>query len=178
MKPTPQALIAVLAGLALAAGAAHAQAPPTWVKDQQALLKSPDPKLAANKKVVFDMWRAIIQGGHTELAAQYFTPGYIQHNPNVLSGRDAMVAYMKQTRPVRAIEPDIHFPVVDIVAEGDVVVVATVSYAPDPANPSKKYAGTHFDMFRLENGKIAEHWDSVPKDPAALHTDPNVDNRP
>jgi predicted SnoaL-like aldol condensation-catalyzing enzyme len=175
MKLTTAALAALAA---LSAGAALAQAAPTWVKDQKALLASPDPKLAANKKVVFDMWRAIIQGGHVELAPQYFTPGYIQHNPNVASGRDAMVAYMKQTRPVRPIEPDIHFPVVDIVAEGDVVVVATVSYAPDPADPSKKYAGTHFDMFRLENGKIAEHWDSVPKDPAALHTDPNVDNRP
>lgn len=169
----------VLAAFAvLAAGAAQAQAPPTWVKDQRALLKSADPKLAANKKVVFDMWRAIIQGGHTELAPKYFTPGYIQHNPNVASGRDAMMAYMKRTRPVRPIEPDIHFPVVGIVAEGDMVVVATVSYAPDPANPSKKYAGTHFDMFRLEGGKIAEHWDSVPKDAAAARTDPNVTNRP
>jgi len=169
--------IAMLAATLLG-GLAFAQAPPTWVTDQAALLRSPDPALAANKKVVFDMWRAVIQGGHTELAPQYFTPGYIQHNPNVLSGRDAMVAYMKQTRPVRPIEPTIHFPVVNIVAEGDVVVVATVSYAPDPADPSKKYVGTHFDMFRLEHGKIAEHWDSVPKDPAALHTDPNVENRP
>jgi predicted SnoaL-like aldol condensation-catalyzing enzyme len=167
-----------LVGMTLLAGSAYAQAPPTWVSDQAALLRSPDPALAANKKVVFDMWRAIIQGGHTELAPQYFTEGYIQHNPNVASGRDAMVAYMKQTRPVRPIEPNIHFPVVDIVAEGDVVVVATVSYAPDPADPSKKYAGAHFDMFRLEHGKIAEHWDSVPKDPAMLRTDPNIENRP
>jgi predicted SnoaL-like aldol condensation-catalyzing enzyme len=129
--------------------------------------------------VVFDMWRAIIQGGHTELASKYFTAGYIQHNPNVASGRDALVAYMKQTRPVRPIEPEIHFPVIDILAEGDMVVVATVSYLPDPADPRKKYAGTHFDMFRLENGKIAEHWDSVAKDPAALHFDPNVSsNKP
>jgi predicted SnoaL-like aldol condensation-catalyzing enzyme len=159
-------------------GTGSAQVPPTAAPDQAALLQSKDPQLAANKKLVFDMWRAVIQGGHVELAPQYFTPGYIQHNPNVLSGRDAMVAYMKQTRPVRPIEPNIHFPVVDIVAEGDMVVVATVSYAPDPANPSKKYVGTHFDMFRLEDGKIAEHWDSVPKDPAMLHTDPNVENRP
>ena len=178
MKPAI-AILGAFAGAALLHAAAFAQAPPTWVDDQASLLRSPDPKLAANKKVVFDMWRAIIQGGHTELAAQYFTPGYIQHNPNVVSGRDAMVAYMKQTRPVRPVEPTIHFPVVDIVAEGDMVVVATVSYLPDPTDPKKKYAGTHFDMFRLENGKIAEHWDSVAKDPAALHFDPNVDsNKP
>ncbi len=28
------------------------------------------------------------------------------------------------------------------------------------------------------HGKIAEHWDSVAKDPAALHFNPNVDSKP
>ncbi len=124
------------------------------------------------------MWRAIIQGAHTELAPQYFTESYIQHNPNVATGRDAMVNYMKQTRPVRPIQPTITFPVIAMLAEGDLVMVATVSYADDAHNPGHKYAGTHFDLFRIENGKIAEHWDSVPKDPAALHFDPNTQNKP
>jgi predicted SnoaL-like aldol condensation-catalyzing enzyme len=164
--------------IACAGTVAHAQVPPTAAPDQAALLQSQDPKLAANKKLVFDMWRAIIQGGHTELAPQYFTAGYIQHNPNVATGRDAMVAFMKGTRPIRPIQPTITFPVIAIMAEGDLVMVATVSYSPDPVNPDHKYAGTHFDLFRIENGKIAEHWDSVAKDPAALHYDPNVQNKP
>jgi predicted SnoaL-like aldol condensation-catalyzing enzyme len=159
-------------------GLAHAQVPPTAAPDQMALLKSADPKLAANKKLVFDMWRAIIQGAHTEMAPQYFTEGYIQHNPNVATGRDAMVAYMKSTRPVRPIQPTITFPVIAIMAEADLVMVATVSFAPDPEAPGHKYAGTHFDMFRIEDGKIAEHWDSVAKDPGALHFDPNTQNKP
>ena len=174
-------LAAVLVGtvtVLLGNAAARAGVPPTAAPDQQRLLESNDPQLAANKKLVFDMWRAIIQGGHTELAPEYFTRGYIQHNPNVATGRDAMVAYMKATRPVRPIAPTITFPVVAIMAEGDLVMVATVSYAPDPENPGHKYAGTHFDLFRIENGKIAEHWDSVPKSAAAWHTDPNVDDRP
>jgi predicted SnoaL-like aldol condensation-catalyzing enzyme len=56
-------------------------------------------------------------------------------------------------------------------------MVATVSYTPDPETPDHKYAGTHFDMFRIENGKIAEHWDSVAKSAAALHFDPNTQNK-
>jgi predicted SnoaL-like aldol condensation-catalyzing enzyme len=169
----------ICCGIAIAcAGAAYAQVPPTAAPDQAALLESQDPKLAANKKLVFDMWRAIIQGGHTELAPRYFTEGYIQHNPNVATGRDAMVAYMKGTRPVRPIQPTITFPVIAMMAEGDLVMVATVSFQPDPEAPGRKYAGTHFDIFRIEHGKIAEHWDSVAKDPAALHTDPNVQNTP
>ena len=136
------------------------------------------PQLAANKKLVFDMWRAIIQGAHTELAPQYFTPDYIQHNPNVATGRDAMVAYLKATRPVKPIAPTITFPLVTIMAEGDKVLVASVSYSPDPEHPGQKYAGTHFDLFRIEHGKIAEHWDSVAKDKAALHFDPNTMSKP
>jgi predicted SnoaL-like aldol condensation-catalyzing enzyme len=168
----------LVAGLVGYLGVTHAQVPPTAAPDQAALLKSSDPKLAANKKLVFDMWRAIIQGAHTELAPQYFTKDYIQHNPNVATGRDAMVTYMKSTRPVRPIEPTITFPVIAIMAEGDLVMVATVSHLPDPQAPEKKYPGTHFDMFRIENGKIAEHWDSVAKDPNALHFDPNSQNKP
>jgi predicted SnoaL-like aldol condensation-catalyzing enzyme len=159
-------------------GTGMAQVPPIGVPDQAALLQSDDPKLAANKKLVFDMWRAIIQGAHTELAAKYFRKDYIQHNPNVATGRDAMIAYMKSTRPVRPIDPKITFPVVAIMAEGDKVLVATVSYTPDPTAPGTKYAGTHFDLFRIQGGKIAEHWDSVAKDPAALHFNPNTDSKP
>ncbi len=166
-------------GLAMAcAGVAYGQVPPTAAPDQAALLQSKDPKLAANKKLVFDAWRAIVQGGHTELAAKYFTEDYIQHNPNVATGRAAMVDFMKKTRPVKPIEPTIHFPVIAMMAEGDLVLLATVSYSPDPENPGHKYAGTHFDMFRIENGKIAEHWDSVAKDPAALHYNPNTESKP
>ena len=162
----------------LMGGVVHAQVPPTAAPDQAALLQSSDPKLAANKKLVFDMWRAIIQGAHTELAPHYFTKDYIQHNPNVATGRDAMVTYMKATRPVRPIAPNITFPVIAIMAEGDLVMVATVSHTADPEKPGQKYAGTHFDMFRIEAGKIAEHWDSVAKDPNALHFDPNTQNKP
>ena len=171
-----QKLIMCGAFAALASGA-YAQVPPTGVSDQAALLRDRDPKLAANKRVVFDAWRAIVQGAHTELAAKYFTKGYIQHNPNVATGRDAMVKFMTESRPVRPIAPNITFPVVALVAEGDLVVLATVTYGQDPADASKKYATTHFDMFRIEGGKIAEHWDNLPKDSALLHNDPNL-NKP
>ncbi len=172
----------VCCGIALGfAGTALAQVPTKGVTDlagQEALLKSDNPKEAANKKLVFDMWRAVIQGGHVEMAEKYFTESYIQHNPNVATGRDAMVKYMKESRPVKPIEPKMTFPVIAIMADGDLVLVATVSKEDDPTAPGKKYNGTHFDLFRIENGKIAEHWDSVPKDPTKLHYNPNTQNEP
>jgi predicted SnoaL-like aldol condensation-catalyzing enzyme len=167
--------IIVCSGIAFSlAGTAFAQVPTAPAPDQAALLKSDNPKEAANKKLVFDMWRAIIQGGHVEMAEQYFTKDYIQHNPNVATGRDAMVEYMKKTRPVKPIAPTILFPVISIMAEGDLVMVATVSKENDPDKKGATYLGTHFDLFRIENGKIAEHWDSVPKSADALKYNPNT----
>jgi predicted SnoaL-like aldol condensation-catalyzing enzyme len=158
--------------------ALHAQTPPVAAPDQLALLKSSDPKLAANKKLVFDMYRAIVNAGRTDLAEKFFTKEYIQHNPNVASGRDALVAYIKKTRPVRPIPDVIGFPVISIMAEGDMVLVASVEYVDDPEKPGTKYSTTHFDLYRVENGLIAEHWDNLQKSAAAHTTDPNVTNKP
>ena len=41
--------------------------------------------------------------------------------------------------------------------------LAFVREAADPKDATKKYTTTWFDMFRIEGGKIAEHWDPAPK---------------
>jgi predicted SnoaL-like aldol condensation-catalyzing enzyme len=135
--------------------AAWAQEPPVGVADQHALLKSPDPKLAANKKLVYDMYRAIVMAGRYEMVDQFFTREYIQHNPNAASGRDAIAQYIRNSRPQREIQPTLGFPLISLVAEGDMVVVATVTWEDDPEKPGEQYATTHFDMYRVENGLIA-----------------------
>ena len=48
--------------------------------DQQALLKSSDPKLARNKKHVFDFWRIVMKRAHGARGGVH-DPEYIQHNP-------------------------------------------------------------------------------------------------
>jgi predicted SnoaL-like aldol condensation-catalyzing enzyme len=166
-------LLATCLLLAGATCAAWAQEPPVGVADQQALLKSHDPKLAANKKLVYDMYRAIVMAGRYEMVDQFFTREYIQHNPNAASGRDAIAQYIRNSRPQREIQPTLGFPLISLVAEGDMVVVATVTWEDDPEKPGEQYATTHFDMYRVENGLIAEHWDHVPKSPAAKSFDPN-----
>jgi predicted SnoaL-like aldol condensation-catalyzing enzyme len=155
-----------------------AQVPPVGVSDQLPLLASKDPKLAANKKLVFDMYRTVLNAGRAGEAARFFTPGYIQHNPNVTSGRDGLVAYIRKTRPERPIPAQIAFPVIAITAEGDLVTVATVSYEDDLEKPGEKFVTTHFDMFRIEQGRIAEHWDNVGRSAASATKDPNLSNRP
>jgi len=41
------------------------------------------------------------------------------------------------------------------------VVLAFVREAPDPKDAARKYTTTWFDMFRVADGKIAEHWDAA-----------------
>jgi len=142
---------------------ALAQVPVTANPDHKALLASKDPKLAANKKLVYDFWREVFEGGHMELAPQYMTETYIQHNPNVATGRKAFVDFFSQFKKPQAIADKVTAPIVSITAEGDLVTFTFVSAQKDPKDPTKTYTTTWFDMFRIENGKIAEHWDNMTK---------------
>jgi predicted SnoaL-like aldol condensation-catalyzing enzyme len=131
--------------------------------DQAALLASPDPKLAQNKRLVYDFWREVFEAGHLEMAEKYMAESYIQHNPNVPTGRAAFVDFFSRFKKPQPIQPKISAPLVAIVAEGDLVVLSFVRPAADPKSPDQKPTTTWFDMFRIENGKIAEHWDPAPK---------------
>ena len=157
--PTTALLKLAIVALALACGAAQAQLPVTAAADQEALLASPDAQLAANKKLVYDFWREVFEAGHMDLAERYMAESYIQHNPNVPTGRAAFVAFFTQHVQPKAVQPRIAAPLVTIVAEGDRVILSFVKQTADPKDATKKATTTWFDMFRIENGKIAEHWD-------------------
>ena len=155
--------LALTLALAASTVSAFAQVPVAANPDQAAMVASADPKLAANKRVVYDFWREVFEGGHMEFADKYLTESYIQHNPMVPTGRAAFVeAFSKRVKP-GTIEARIKAPVVSLTAEGDLVTIAFVREYDDPKEPGKKYTTTWFDMFRIENGKIAEHWDSALK---------------
>jgi len=141
----------------------QAQLPVKPLASQSELLKSDNPKYAANKKLVYDMWCEFIEGGHMEVAEKYFTETYMQHNPNAPTGRKALVEFFSKWAKPQAISDTIKAQVVAIVAEGDLVVISFVSEKTDPNDSNKKYTTTWFDMFRIENGKIAEHWDCSEK---------------
>jgi predicted SnoaL-like aldol condensation-catalyzing enzyme len=160
--PLQRSLFALFLAL-FAASHALAQVPVQAATDHAALLASADPKLAANKKFVYDFWREVFEAGHMELAEKYMAETYIQHNPNVPTGRAAFVEFFTKFRKPKPIEPRVAAPLVTITAEGDVVVLSFVRELPDPKDASRKYTTTWFDMFRLENGKIAEHWDPAVK---------------
>jgi predicted SnoaL-like aldol condensation-catalyzing enzyme len=142
---------------------AQAQVPVTPAADQAAQLASADPLLAAHKRLVYDFWREVFEAGHLERADRYLAEDYVQHNPNVPTGRAAFVAFFGKIRQPKPIEPRITAPLVSITAERDLVTLSFVREYPDPKDSSRRYTTTWFDMFRIENGKIAEHWDPALK---------------
>lgn len=153
----------VVAALLLAAPALQAQVPVLANPNQEQMLTGSDPKAVMNKRLVYDFWREVFEGGHMELAEKYMAESYVQHNPNVPTGRAAFVEFFSKIAKPKAIEARIKAPLVAIVADGDMVVLAFAREGVDPKDATKKYTTTWFDMFRIENGKIAEHWDPAVK---------------
>lgn len=127
--------------------------------DHATLLASNDPKLAANKKLVYDFWREVFEAGHMDLAPKYLAEHYIQHNPNVATGRKAFIDFFSTLKKPKPISTKVESPLVSIVAEGDMVILTFVREYSDPENPAKKYTSSWFDQFRIADGKIVEHWD-------------------
>ena len=126
---------------------------------QYAQVENPDPALFVNKRLAFDLWREIPDGGREELAELYLQPTYIQHNPNAATGRAGFQDYFKR-RPDSEIESWLESPLVALVAEGDLVVQVLQT---EREQNGVTYQVPWFDMFRIEGGRIAEHWDTASK---------------
>ena len=123
---------------------------------QIALLGSPDAGLAANKRLVYDMWREVVDAGQVKLADRYIDSGFMERSAAAAGGEDFNA---RHSRPARPVEPAIGAPVVAVVAEGDLVVLVTMREHPHPVRNGLTYTTTWFDMFRIVDGRIIEHWD-------------------
>ncbi len=110
--------------------------------------------LADAKQAVRDFYEtAFVKRNPAEAMKKYVGPKYIQHNPFVKDGPEPFIEYFTghfKKNPKASTE------IKRIIAEGDLVVV----HAHSRDNP-KDPGVAAIDIFRLENGKIVEHWDAV-----------------
>ena len=158
-------ILAVALLVALTAIEPRAQDPVVGASDADALFHSSDPKLDRNKQAAYHIEKDLLEAGHWEMADQWLTERYIQHNPNAASGRAGVVDYFTKVLKVqpKPIAAKLARPVVAVIAEGDYVVVITPRELQDPKDPSRKYTTSWFDMWRFSNGKADEHWDGATK---------------
>ncbi len=129
---------------------------------QLPMLTNKDMALANNKRTVFDLWRQIPEAGREELAELYLDPIYIQHNPNATTGRAGFKEYFTK-RPDSPIQTTLTHPLVAYVAEGDLVMQVLEEIRPDPNKAGTEYKVAWFDLFRLADGRLIEHWDAAAK---------------
>lgn len=166
--------LALAAALSLAAGSALAQnslAPPPAPSldgaavpvlphpDQLTLLQSAIPQLAANKQLVFDMYRTVFVAGQTEAIDRYFSPDYQEYSQVELNGLEALKARVSANIPRQDSIPALLPDLVTLIAEGDYVVLAQVTHYLEPDGSGRSYTSTGFDLYRIEQGRITAHWD-------------------
>ncbi|WP_433254001.1 nuclear transport factor 2 family protein [Streptosporangium sp. CA-135522] len=88
-----------------------------------------------------------------EAAAEYVGGGYIQHNPHAADGPEGFVAaisgFIGQF-------PELSIDIKRTVAEGDLVVTHSLLKV-----SAEDRGSAAMDIFRLEDGRIVEHWDVV-----------------
>jgi predicted SnoaL-like aldol condensation-catalyzing enzyme len=78
-------------------------------------------------------------------------PGYIQHNPMAKTGRDAAIAFLE---PFFQSHPDAKYSIKRIIADGNLVAVHSHAVF----TPGERGLAI-VDILRVDNCKIAEHWD-------------------
>ncbi len=111
--------------------------------------------LESNKKLVVDFYTAVLFHGRADAIDQYIGDVYIQHNPNVADGKEAL-RQLIESFPPREKDAPPSGEIVRVVAEDDLVVLHVKNYSwPSPNG------GAIVDIFRVENNKIVEHWDVV-----------------
>jgi predicted SnoaL-like aldol condensation-catalyzing enzyme len=107
--------------------------------------------LAANKKAVVEFYEKAINDKDFDAASRYLGSRYIQHNPVAADGPEGLKAFIGF---LRSKFPNSKSEIKRVIAEGDYVVLH-VHAVREPGTRGRAI----IDIFRLENGKIVEHWD-------------------
>jgi predicted SnoaL-like aldol condensation-catalyzing enzyme len=94
-----------------------------------------------------------IEGQVAEAFARHVGPRYTQHNPRVPDGPEPAIAFLTRNR---AENPEVRYEVKRVLAEGDLVMLHT-HVRRSPADRGMAIV----DIFRVEAGRIVEHWDVI-----------------
>ncbi len=117
-----------------------------------------------NDKIVREFYEKVFFARNATAATNYLEEDYIQHNPNVPTGREA---FINAFALIFEQSPNFSTQIQRIYTDGDYVIVHSFAPIGDTGN-------SIVDIYRVnDNGKIAEHWDvlqQIPSNPANNNT--------
>lgn len=108
-------------------------------------------KTESNRELVRNFLVDVMQGKHPEKTPEYFEGDiYIQHNTGIADGLSGLGAALEALgkRGIAMIYDTVH----QVLAQGNYVLAVSEGTFGGAAT-------SYYDLWRVENGKIAEHWD-------------------
>ena len=113
----------------------------------------PASTLDANKQTIVSFYELALNNKDFEAASKLIGPRYVQHNPLIaddIHGLKGFIGYLRETFP------ELRAEIKSIFAERD-FVIAHVHGVRVPGQRGSAIV----DIFKLEDGRIVEHWDVI-----------------
>lgn len=111
------------------------------------------PEQRAKVKLVLDFYRDFVLDARFDLQDKYLGTNYVQHNVMAPDGIEGLKQFVTH---IKSISGDGSITFHRALCDGDMVVLH--SEARLNADHPRECV---YDMFRVENGKVAEHWDAI-----------------
>jgi len=118
---------------------------------------SDEKQQAINKQNVVAFYNEVINNKNFAAASAYLGSRYTQHNPTAADGPEGLKAFIQYLRDNY---PKAHSDIKRVFASGNYVILQVHSVR-EPGTRGRAI----FDLFKLEKGKIVEHWDAVQEIP-------------
>jgi predicted SnoaL-like aldol condensation-catalyzing enzyme len=112
---------------------------------------------ARNKEVVRNFYTTVFLGRNVDAAPKFLRPDYIQHNPQVPTGLKGFMDAFREGF-ARQLPSDYKRELLNVVGDNDMVVIYVRQTW--TGKDAQHHQALGFDMFRVQDGMIAEHWDA------------------
>ena len=121
-------------------------------------VRANDALTARSKEIVRNFYTTVLIGRDVDAAPKFLRPDYIQHNPQVPTGLKGFMDTFRE-RFAQKLPADYKRELLNVIGDNDMVVIY-MRQTWTSAKDGQHHQALGFDMFRVQDGMIAEHWDA------------------